>query len=101
MVVGDISGDGQADILVVSQESQSLIGLVRSGNSTTVSFVRPLGFAPSGVALGDVTGDGRVDVVLADEAADRIVIMAGQANGTVGHTNFCTRYCRTNAFSLG
>ena len=72
VAVGDVTGDGQNDIvLVVGDEIQLLVntGNGRFATPVFIGKVSPragFGLRDPTVALGDVTGDGLVDIVLGD-----------------------------------
>ena len=89
--VGDVTGDGRDDLLVMSGQ-----GL--SPNLSVVAQLGDGGFAPAaeydlggneltaGVGLGDVTGDGRKDVVASfggNQPNSHVAVFAQSATGTL------------------
>ena len=69
-VVGDLVGDGRADIVVASRSSAGLV-LFRNNSSPGRMDLVPLPEIPGAriesLALGDVDGDGRLDIVAAGQ----------------------------------
>ncbi len=64
LVTGDLDGDGDQDILSVSNDATISI---RSNDGTgqfSVLADQPIAYVPSALTLGDVDGDGDVDMVL-------------------------------------
>jgi hypothetical protein len=77
VAVGDINGDGYAD-LIVSFISSKTIGVYL--NNGTGTFGDPLGVETDGsvssVAVGDVNGDGKLDVVAANANGVAVIVNA-------------------------
>jgi hypothetical protein len=65
LAVGDVTGDGIADIVVVSETFYEVAVLAGAGDG---SFDEPLFYAlagdPSGVILADLDGDGFLDILV-------------------------------------
>lgn len=84
-LIGDVNGDGFADIVGISTSGNYASYGTASGSFTPVV---PLGFVayPStlygNIALADVSGDGRADIV--NFAFDGVTLALGQADGTFG-----------------
>jgi hypothetical protein len=77
ITLGDVDGDGQLDILLVSEQSKSITILKNTGRkdfSRPFSFDQKQSFATSGtpysVALGDLDGDGKPEMILKQSDAD-------------------------------
>ncbi|WP_329537856.1 VCBS repeat-containing protein (plasmid) [Streptomyces sp. NBC_01450] len=67
---GDFTGNGYADVVVISKDEQALVYLNQGGLNGMDTFAAPLRFGGKlpevtydTIALGDLTGDGRVDIV--------------------------------------
>ncbi|MGL6073447.1 MAG: FG-GAP-like repeat-containing protein [Fimbriiglobus sp.] len=82
IVTGELTGDGQADVIVVGEST--LVVLPGNAGPLTAAFTLPLGFDVSGVTLADVSGDGKLDALLTDSTGKRVMILPGQGNGTFG-----------------
>jgi hypothetical protein len=78
VAVGDLTGDGVADLVTANFRSASISVLVGDGRLGFRSGLQsPYPVAPggaSGVALGDLNGDGLIDVVVADPTGTVIVL---------------------------
>ena len=71
LAVGDVDGDGKADIAVANEDSSgmgTLLILLNNGNATFAAPASyPFGAAGwGGIALADLNGDKRLDVVLSN-----------------------------------
>jgi hypothetical protein len=77
LAIGDLNGDGKADLATVNWGDISVLFNDGGGNlRSPVSF--STGTSPAAVALGDVNGDGKTDMVVANRG-----IGTGDAAGTV------------------
>ena len=86
IAVGDMNGDGFADIVTcgIAGDRGSVNVLLGNGDGT---FQRPtqaaIGNAPAGVILGDFNLDGRLDVATADSGTPNISVLLGNGDGTL------------------
>jgi hypothetical protein len=84
--IGDLTGDGQPDVLALchGHESASLV-LLRGAPDGTFSEGKPESVEASGVALGDFDRDGDLDALLLD-ASDRPAYRLGLNDGVGAFT---------------
>jgi len=78
IVVGDFTGDGNADLAVTNNGSDDvgiLLGNGSGGFSAATTFSTGSGSEPFGLAVGDFTGDGKPDLAVADSNTDAISIL--------------------------
>jgi hypothetical protein len=90
LAVGDVNGDGWADVVVTAAD----VGVLRQNAGGTLDPVVHYAIAGkdplapvNGVAVGDVTGDGREDVVLsygANAPGARVAVFAQDGAGALG-----------------
>jgi hypothetical protein len=84
VVVCDIDGDGNPDILTANSESEDVSVLVGDGaggfRSAAASPV-PTGIASHLIACADLTGDGHPDVAVTSHDSHQVVILPGDGAG--------------------
>jgi hypothetical protein len=87
MSVGDINGDGKADIVGVEREASGLYAYVRGiSNGSTFSWAATnltgMNF-PVKMSVGDINGDGKADIVWVErEASGLYSYLRGISNGS-------------------
>lgn len=88
VMLGDVDGDGSADLLTVNNGSGSASVLRNSSVPGTPSFDAKADFTtganPYSIAMGDVNGDGKVDVAVANyDNANVSVLINTSAPGAI------------------
>lgn len=82
--VGDLNGDGKADIVVGRSSSQVTV-LLNSGSGT---FPNAVDYSVDGpvnaVVAGNFDGNGRADLAVATTGTDQIEVLPNNGNGTFG-----------------
>ena len=64
IALADVDGDGMLDIVIPSNQGNSVIVYLNAGDGTFGSPVEfGVGATPSAIAVGDLNGDGRIDFV--------------------------------------
>jgi hypothetical protein len=81
--LGDLNGDGKADLVVVNVNSNSVSVLVGNGDG---SFKPQATFASGGtplaVSIGDANDDGKPDLAFVSYTSNSVGILLGNGNGT-------------------
>lgn len=82
VAVGDLNGDGLADMAVTHHGAHTLTLFWGNGAGGFLPGpVIPVGMQPRGVATGDFTGDGFQDVVVGHTIDDVLWLLAGDGSG--------------------
>ena len=87
IAVGDLNGDGQADIIVGNYGSNNLTVLTGLGAGTFAAASFNAGGGPRGVAVADLDGDGKLDVAVADYNDSTVRILLGDGSGAFRTTS--------------
>ncbi len=83
-VPGDLDTDGDADLVVASQNAYGFVALFNDGAANFIGGAVVDPGLPSGVvdlALAELTGDGVLDIVLIEAAGDESQVWAGDGAG--------------------
>jgi hypothetical protein len=84
VAVGDLNGDGHADLAVANFNDNSVTILSGNGDGTfTPTAINPAtGLNPDSIVVGDFNGDGKLDLAVANEASDTVTVLLGNGDGT-------------------
>jgi hypothetical protein len=85
LAVGDLNGDGTADLAVANHNDNTVTILLGNGDgSFTQATNSPVtvGTGPMSLAVGDLSGDGTADLVVANVNDSTVTILLGNGNGT-------------------
>jgi hypothetical protein len=77
VVVGDLNGDGKADLVVMNQSNSSVF--LNNGNGT-FGAAQNITSGGQSIALGDLNGDGKLDLVIANYS--NLSVLLGSGNGS-------------------
>lgn len=83
--VGDLDGDGDADIILVDA-ADDLVIVYLNGDGATFERLGsfPVGENPGQAALGDLDRDGNLDLAVANRDSENISILLGNGDGSFG-----------------
>jgi hypothetical protein len=99
IAVGDLDGDGKADIAVANENSNTVSIFRNTSTVGTISFAAKVdlitGAGPLSVAIGDLNGDGKPDLVVADFTANTVSVFKNTC--TVGTISFLAKSDFTTA----
>ncbi len=106
--IGDLDGDGKADLVVANFNSNTVSihrNISTSGSIGSGSFATKVDFAtgsnPYSVAIGDIDGDGKVDIVIANVVSSTVSVLRNTS--TSGTISFATKQdftTGTNPYSV-
>jgi len=83
LVLADVNGDGNLDIVVPNASSSSVSVLLGNGDGTfqpQVSY--SVGLAPNGVTAVDLNHDGKLDLIAANYLDNSVSVLLGNGDGT-------------------
>ncbi|MGI8687687.1 MAG: FG-GAP repeat domain-containing protein, partial [Thermomicrobiales bacterium] len=83
VAVGDLNGDGKADLVVADSAFNTVHALRGNGDGTFTAFGAAIavGAFPNAVALGDLNGDGHLDLAVANNGDSTISVLLGNGSG--------------------
>ena len=85
MVATDINSDGNLDLAIVDQTSNTLSILLGNGNATfTEATSSPIavGKTPVAIATGDVNNDSHPDLAIVNQTDNTVSVLLGNGDGT-------------------
>jgi hypothetical protein len=96
LAVGDLNGDGKADVAVANFGAGTLIGQATTQAAGTLQLFKgtadglapwallPSGKSPRGLAIADLNGDGRLDIVASFYDDNAVGVYLQKADGSFG-----------------
>ena len=96
VAIGDIDGDGKADLAVVNNGANTVSVLRNTSTSGSVSMSSKIDFAtgtsPYNVAIGDINGDSKADIVVANASSSDVSVLRNTAtSGTITSASMATK----------
>lgn len=78
VAIGDVNGDGIADIVVTNYKSSSVTVFMMSRSGVAASYTIPVGDKPDGLAIADLRGNGKKDIIVANCGSNYLNIISWQ-----------------------
>ncbi len=91
--IGDLDGDGKADLAVANSSSNTISVFRNTGSAGTISYAARVDFltgsTPTSVSIGDLDGDGKSDMVVTNYGSDVISILRN--TGSIGSISYAAK----------
>jgi gliding motility-associated-like protein len=95
VALGDIDGDGKADLVVANRSSYNVSVFKNTSTSGTISFAAREDFStaqePRGLALVDLDGDGKLDIATTGGNLNQVAFTVLRNTSTSGSISFATK----------
>jgi hypothetical protein len=79
VALGDVNGDGVADVVVSNPDSDTItIFLMSRNGSVAARSTLAVPGHPKGLAIRDLNGDGKADIVVANSATNTVTVILGK-----------------------
>lgn len=79
VAIGDVNGDGVADVVVSNPDSDTItIFLMSRNRSVTAGSTVSVPGHPKGLAIRDLNGDGKADIVVTNSATNSVTVIVGK-----------------------
>ncbi|HVC19335.1 MAG TPA: FG-GAP-like repeat-containing protein, partial [Vicinamibacterales bacterium] len=90
LTAGDFTGDGQPDLAVACEASDTVALLTNAGGAGFTLSVVPLsdGHGPTALTAGDFNGDGALDLAVANRESDNVAILLNSGTDASGQPAF-------------
>ncbi len=89
VTIGDLDGDGKADLAVANNNTNTLSVFRNTGTPGTIGYAAKIDFTtggyPTSVAIGDLDGDGKVDLAVANNSNTLSVFRNTGTPGTISY----------------
>ncbi|MCA6386157.1 MAG: T9SS type A sorting domain-containing protein, partial [Cytophagales bacterium] len=90
--IGDLDGDGKADLAVANQFSNTVSVFRNTGSAGTISYAAQVDFStgtgtgPRSVSIGDLDGDGKADLAVANFDSNTVSVFRNTGSaGTISY----------------
>ncbi len=93
VAIGDLDGDGKADLTTANQGSDTASVLRNTSTNGNINFATKVDFTtgnlPESVAIGDIDGDGKPDLATANQSYSTVSVLRNTS--TSGTINFVAK----------